>query len=238
MKKLPAVITASLAVLVLAGCTGQGITNPVPATTASPTSTATQSSAPSSSAPSSTASSSASSAVITRSDTFHLHKKDGYQAVVTVAWHPDQIATVSQIPAGCRELWGNNGNNQNSVVHVISATLTATFPEVSGFTWPSSETPVGYAAEGGSYARIECDTQQSSLLHGLYPAQSIITQTWMTVGTKTPNNPEGTPLPDPGVVDLPRIGIVLGDGIADICDEAPKGNGGSDVGSVNCRSHP
>jgi hypothetical protein len=227
---------AAVAVGVLAGCGG---TTPAPVTQAPTTSSSTTAQSSTSSAASTTPTTSASTSaalVVTQSDIFHLHTTpDNYQAAITINWHPQQrITSASQIPDYCSEAIGDlNPSDPYKVVNMVSATLTATFTPVPGFPWPPYLS-FNYNATGGSLmGRVECDTQDNHILNGinpvtgLYPSQPTVTQTWITYGTKTPSNPEGTPVFSmPGGGTPEHIGLRVPADLNVTCDEgAPPSHG-------------
>ncbi|RSM70398.1 hypothetical protein DL991_37710 [Amycolatopsis sp. WAC 01375] len=186
------------------GDTGQGATTAT--TTSSTAATTTTNSA--TAAPTTTA---ANYGPLHKTVTFAITTKDGYKADIAVEWHQEMTISEGSLFQACRDLMLGTSEKADSgkiVMSAVVAEVTAQFPQVTGFSWPSDKTIALSYGDGketqywdrASTCFDSMDPNGSpAQLSGLAmsPARSSLKIMWVRTGEKTPKNPEGTPEGDP-----------------------------------------
>jgi hypothetical protein len=186
IKRAAIIVLAIAAGGLLAGCSGASTlptssTN-TPTTTQSSTSSATPSAT-------SSATSTTSSAAPIQTDSIEIVTEDGFKAHVTVAWSAETtIDSTESLPVCAEAQQAPAGSNY--AYHVITATLSADFPVVAGFAWPSTDRITVDASGGSTFTCFDPDEGAGAYAH-ITPANPILTAMWLVSVEKTPNNPTG-----------------------------------------------
>jgi len=133
----------------------------------------------------------------------------GNQANATIEWHADRIISSTEVLPACDDpTWNMDQSSYEAagyvalaladpksyVFYAVTATLSADFPVVNGFTWPSGESidvDESAAARGGRLYCFPGEIKDGSPRISLTTAKPTSSAAWVTAVQKSPNNPTG-----------------------------------------------
>ena len=138
---------------------------------------------------------------VTRTEKFNITAKGGYEAVVTLRWHAIQDATVDALYPDCVSFvnlnHGNDASPESLTIRTLIVEGSASFPEVNGFAWSTSEVGgITLKASGEEPSPIRCTDVAADGPAGLdqvslSPEQPTFHFAFVHTAAKSPKDPKG-----------------------------------------------